>query len=129
LTYGEPAQLAAFQSKFDGLTNQIAELRSTLGSLEDAQDLEERRSGYERGVTPTDTGDKDDKPAAEETDDTLGVWVSTLTDGPEVKHDPVPSTVYEGAHDATATASHDPVPQRRAVKKPPPAEPPKKPKT
>lgn len=38
LTYGEPAQLAELQGKFDALTAQVGTLRSELVALEDAQE-------------------------------------------------------------------------------------------
>ncbi|MDQ3369083.1 MAG: hypothetical protein M3680_26970, partial [Myxococcota bacterium] len=56
LTYGDAAQLATLQSKFDVLTSQVGELRETLGSLEDAQ---EEREEFHQAARPGAAGATD----------------------------------------------------------------------
>lgn len=65
LTYGDPAQMAALQGKFDSLVGKVGELREELVELEDAQEeIEEWHNAHERGV---DSAETDDKPKPDET--------------------------------------------------------------
>ena len=123
LTYGEPAQIAELQSKFDEMSEQVGELREQLSSLEDAQeDLEEWHIARQHGVASE--GDKDDKPDAPKADPGLVNFIaealyamaevaptktstlageeravaakpSTLSDGPEVKHAVKKTSLYD----------------------------------
>ena len=120
LTYGEPSQLAELQSKFDDMTAQVGELRGRLVNLEDAQeDIEEWHIARQHGIDP-ETADKpaDDKPA----DEGLVAFVSTLSDGPEVTHEPKKSSLYDEDEPqiAAPSAMHDLSPQRRVARTPDP---------
>jgi hypothetical protein len=116
IVYGEPSQLTELQSKFDAMSNQVGELRDKLANLEDSQEERDEfhmaaRHGY--GPPRADGPDTEDKP-----DESLGAFVSTLMDGPEVVREDKKSSVYD-EDDLPAlapTASHDPSPQRRVVK-------------
>lgn len=117
IVYGEPSQLAELQTKFDGMSEQIGELRGQLANLEDAQEERDEfhiaaRHGY--GPPRADGAETDDKPV----DEGLGAFVSSLMDGPEVEREDKKSSLYDEA-DLPAlapTASHDPAPQRRVAK-------------
>jgi hypothetical protein len=95
VTYGDPAQMAALQNKFDGLVGQVGELRAQLVNLEDAQEeIEEWHNAHERGIEP-ETDDKPDaqpetadtdveaKPQAEKAEKKAGIigWVSKTFGG------------------------------------------------
>ena len=156
LTYGQPEQIAELQSKFDEMSTQVGELREQLSIKEDAQeDLEEWHNArmLEQGA---DEGDKDDKPepkpdpglvdfiaealfamaevaptkastlAGEERP--VPAWRSALSEGgPEAKHPPKRSSLYDDADlpSSDVEGMHDPAPQRRVVK-PKPVDVPKK---
>ncbi len=101
LTHGDPAQLAALQTKYDALTGQVGELRDALVDLEDAQEEidEFHNAARERHG---EAGDKDDddkpKPDAGLGDylaDALAPRPSTLY-GPEVKEPPKLPTTLDG---------------------------------
>lgn len=123
LTYGEPAQLAELQSKFEDMSAQVGELRGRLVSLVDAQeDIEEWHIARLHGMDP-ETADKPaDKPEPAKPDAGLVAFVSTLTDGPEVQPEPKKSSLYDD-DDPPAWSSEqqgmlDPAPQRRSARMP-----------
>jgi len=126
LTYGEPSQLAELQSKFDSMTAQVGALRERLVDLEDAQEEIDEFHNAAREKRGDADGDKDDKPDDKPApDDGLAAFVSTLT-GPELEQPPKPrSSLYDedDAPAAAPTATHDPAPQRRVVKKQAPDDP------
>jgi hypothetical protein len=126
LTYGDPAQLATLQSKFDSMTQQVGELRAHLVNLEDAQEEIDEFHNAAREMRLGD-GDKDDdeKPKPKE-DGGLVDFIaealfamaevspsktstlageervvekpkhSSLTHGPDRKDEKVPSTMFVG---------------------------------
>jgi hypothetical protein len=103
LTYGEPSQRAALQSKFEALTAQVGELRATLADLEDAQ---EERDEFHQAAKPGAAGETDDpappKPGAQ--DDATKVSDASL-DGPErPPRVQAPSTLGDPAELAEAAA-------------------------
>jgi hypothetical protein len=119
MTYGDPAQMAALQNKFDGLVGQVGELRAQLVELEDAQeDIEEWHSAHERGIEPETDDKPDEKPETADTEPEKkgGIigWVSktfggskdaksddadagsTLSNGPDAVIEKKPSTLSTG---------------------------------
>lgn len=154
ITYGDPAQIAELQSKFDAMTEQVGELRAQLLSLEDAQEeIEDFHAAHERGVVDEGERDDDNKPDDKANPDAglvdfiaealvamaevAPTKTSTLageerpvvkppssleTGGPEAKHEPRRSSLYDEADlpPAPSSGMHDPSPQRRTVKPLPP---------
>lgn len=101
LTYGDTAQIAELQSKFDAMSAQVGELRDQLSIKEDAQeDLEEWHNARMLEHVG-EAGDRDDKPKPDADVSTLAgeerpvaVWKSALAEGgPEAQHPAKPSTL------------------------------------
>ncbi|HEU0033264.1 MAG TPA: hypothetical protein VFQ53_21675 [Kofleriaceae bacterium] len=67
LTHGSPSELAELQSKYDALTEDIAELRDTLLDLEDAQDdmIEEHARQKLEEASEGDEPEEGDEPAGD----------------------------------------------------------------
>jgi hypothetical protein len=92
VTHGEPEQIAELHAKFDEMSEQIAELRDRLTSLEDAQD-ELIAEGTEKKAETGDEGDEDEKGGGGGDGD--GEPVSTLS-GTERPEAPRPASTLSG---------------------------------
>jgi hypothetical protein len=100
--------------QLEALTSRVTELREQLMNLEDSQ---ADTIGVEHAVTKGEAGDTDDEPV----DPDAPKPASTLSSGPEVKHERAPSTLTGGrevAREAAPTTLGDAAEIAAAAKQP-----------
>lgn len=104
--------------QFEALTSRVTELREQLMNLEDSQaDM----VGADLPITKGEAGDTDDKPDDKPVDPDAPKPASTLSSGPEVKHERAPSTLTGGrevVRDAAPTTLGDAADIAAATKTP-----------